>query len=63
MPINVDDLNPETRKRLGLTRSRKSEFKVEDVRREALAVLNLIRHLDSAQRKRVLQHAIKVNNV
>lgn len=64
MPLNLDDLDDDTRKRLGLKQPRKpKEFKIEDVRREALSVLNLLRHLTSAQRRRVLEHSLKVNDV
>jgi len=33
------------------------------LRREALAVLAEIRHLTADQRRRVLEHALKVNDV
>jgi len=61
--VNVDELPPETRKRLGLRKSRQQSFKREQLRREALGVLAEIRHLTTDQRRRVLEHALKVNEV
>jgi hypothetical protein len=63
--LHADDLNltPEQRRRLGIPRSREQRFKREDLRREAIGVLAQIRHLTSDQRRRVLEHALKVNEV
>ncbi len=62
-PVHVDELPPETRKRLGLRKTRQQTFKREELRREAIGVLAQIRHLTAEQRRRVLDHAIKVNEV
>jgi hypothetical protein len=59
--LHADDLPPATRKRLGLRKSRQQSFKREELRREAIGVLAQIRHLSAGQRRRVLEHAIKVN--
>ncbi|HVT58661.1 MAG TPA: hypothetical protein VHR45_09685 [Thermoanaerobaculia bacterium] len=61
-PLHADDLPAETRKRLGL-RTRQQNFKREELRREAIGVLAQIRHLTAEQRRRVLQHALRVNEV
>lgn len=66
MPVNVKDLPAETRKRLGLRKPRETKtprLKLDEVRREAIGVLNQIRHLSADQRRRVLEHALKVNEV
>ena len=47
-------------------KSRKNSFKkfpLEDVKRNAFGILNLIRPLSTAQRKRVLEYALKVNQL
>ncbi|HVT58945.1 MAG TPA: hypothetical protein VHR45_11135 [Thermoanaerobaculia bacterium] len=62
-PLHADDLPAETRKKFGLRKSRQQSFKREELRREAIAVLAQIRHLTTEQRRRVLQHALKVNEV
>jgi hypothetical protein len=62
-PVHVDELPPETRKRLGLRKTRQQTFKREEIRREAIGVLAQIRHLTAEQRRRVLDHAMKVNEV
>lgn len=47
----------------GIKKQRQSQFTKETVRREAITVLNTIKHLTVDQRKRVLLHALKVNEV
>jgi len=61
--VHADELPPETRKRLGLRKSRQQTFTREQLRREAIGVLAQIRHLTADQRRRVLEHAVKVNDV
>jgi hypothetical protein len=61
--VHADELPPETRKRLGLRKSRQQTFTREQLRREAIGVLAQIRHLTADQRRRVLEHAAKVNDV
>ena len=61
--VHVDELPAAARRRLGLRKSRQQSFKREELRREALGVLAGIRHLTADQRRRVLDHAIKVNEV
>ncbi|HVR11800.1 MAG TPA: hypothetical protein VMW75_27405 [Thermoanaerobaculia bacterium] len=61
--VHADELPPETRKRLGLRKSRQQTFTREQLRREAIGVLAQIRHLTADQRRRVLEHAVNVNDV
>ena len=61
MAFKIEDLTPELRKRLGVRRQRRSTFDKESVRRHALKCLAEIAELSQDQRKRVLQHALKVN--
>ena len=61
--IDVNDLTPDQRKDLGLTKRREQTFTKEDVRTHSLAVLNLIRHLTRGERARVLKHAEKLNSI
>jgi hypothetical protein len=63
MPVHADQLPAATRRRLGLRKSREQRFKREQLRSEALGVLAQIRHLTADQRRRVLEHALKVNDV
>ena len=63
--INFDDLPPELqaslRQDLGI-RSKRS-ITMEEVRRNTIAVLYVIRSLTKRERVRVLKHALKVNEV
>jgi hypothetical protein len=61
MSINIEDLDDATMKKLGLSRPRKTSFTKEDVRSNALRVLHAIASLTRDQRRRVLEHAIRVN--
>jgi len=61
--IDLKDLKPETRKRLGLTRAGKDRFRKDDVRSHALLTLEPIAYLTRDQRRRVLEHAMKINDV
>ena len=61
--VHVDELTPEQRKKLGIPTPRKTTFNKEDVRSHALKCLAAIANLNQSQRKRVLSHAQKLNNV
>lgn len=61
--INIDDIPAETRKRLGLQKTRKRQFTAEQTRSAAIKVLAAIADLQQDQRRRVLDHAIKLNRV
>jgi hypothetical protein len=59
--LKVDDLPPETRRKLGLQKQRRTTFDKESVRRYALRCLAEIAELSQQERRRVLEHALKVN--
>lgn len=58
--LNLEDLTPELRKRLGV-RTRRTSFDKEAVRRYAIRCLAEIAELKQSDRRRVLEHALKVN--
>lgn len=60
--LKVEDLPPEMLKQLGIRRPRSHTFSKEQVRTHA-RVLNAIATLSQDERRRVLQHAIKVNEM
>jgi hypothetical protein len=61
--INIDDIPAATRKKLGLQKTRKRQFTAEQTRSSALRVLAAIADLQQDQRRRVLEHALKLNRV
>lgn len=61
--IKLDDLTAETRRKLGLHVRSKRAFSKESVRSWAIKVLAEIADLTQEQRRRVLEHAIKLNRV
>jgi hypothetical protein len=61
--INLDDIDPEQRKQLGIRKPRESSFSKDELRGWALKVLALMANLTRAERDRVLRHALKVNKV
>lgn len=61
--LTLDDLNPETRRKLGVRKPRQSQFSKDAVRTHALRVLAQIADLTQDQRRRVLDHASKVNTI
>lgn len=63
MPISIDDLTPAQRRELGLRKPRQIKFSADQVRTHALKVLAEIAHLTQDQRRRVLDHCLKVNRV
>lgn len=63
MAINVKDLNRDTRAKLGLRRFTGARYAKDDVRTDALRALEPIAHLTRSQRRRVLEHAMKLNDV
>jgi hypothetical protein len=61
--INLSDLTPETRRKLGIRTRSERAFTKESVRSWAIKVLAEIADLTQEQRRRVLEHAIKLNRV
>jgi hypothetical protein len=61
--LTLDDLSPAVRRKLGVKRPRVSTFSKDAVRTNALKVLAEIANLTQDQRRRVLAHAVKVNDV
>jgi hypothetical protein len=61
--LTIDDLLPATRRKFGLRRPRKTDFAKDAVRTQALRVLAEIATLTQDQRRRVLEHALKVNAI
>lgn len=61
--LTLDDLDPKARQRLGVKKTRQSQFSKDAVRQHALRVLAAIADLTQDQRRRVIEHARKVNDV
>jgi hypothetical protein len=61
--LKLDDLPPEARRKLGIKRPRQSQFSKDAVRTHALRVLAEISNLTQDQRRRVLEHAVRVNAI
>jgi hypothetical protein len=61
--INLNDLDPEQRKQLGIRKPRETASSKDELRGWSLKVLALMANLSRAERERVLRHALKVNKV
>jgi hypothetical protein len=61
--INLEDIDPEQRKHLGIRKQRESTFSKDQLRGWSLKVLALMANLSRTERERVLRHALKVNKV
>ncbi len=61
--LTLEDLPPEARRKLGIKRPRQSQFSKDAVRTHALRVLAEIATLTQDQRRRVLEHAVRVNAI
>lgn len=61
MSLSIDDLDPETLKKLGLSKPRRFTFLAEHERQFAIKVLNVISGLKQSERDRVLRRALKMN--
>lgn len=61
--INARDLTPELRAKLGVKVSRRTTFTKNEVRTAAIRVLAVIADLTPTERRRVLAHAAKLNEV
>jgi hypothetical protein len=61
--INLDELDAEQRKQLGIRKPRETSFSKEELRGWSLKVLALMANLSRAERDRVLRHAQRVNKI
>lgn len=61
--LKLDDLPADARRKLGLRKPRETKFSKEAVRTHALRVLAEIANLSQDERRRVLEHAAKVNAI
>jgi hypothetical protein len=61
--LNVNDLPPALLKELGIRKPRQQGFTKESVRSWSLRTLALLAELSQDQRRRVLEHALKVNRL
>ena len=61
--LNVNDLPPAMLKQLGIRKPRNQNFTKESVRSWSLKTLALLAELHQDQRRRVLEHALKVNRL
>ena len=61
--LNVNDVPPALLKQLGIRKPRTQEFTKESVRSWSLKTLALLAELTQDQRRRVLDHALKVNRL
>lgn len=61
--LNVNDLPPAMLKQLGIRKPRSKGFSKESVRSWSLKTLAVLADLSQDQRRRVLEHAVKVNHL
>ena len=61
MSVNIEELDAETIKKLGLSKPKKYTFLAEHERQYAIKVLNVISSLKQSERDRVLRRAMKMN--
>jgi hypothetical protein len=61
--LNAKDLPPELLKQLGLRRPRQNGFSKDKVRTWSLRTLAVLAELTQDQRRRVLEHAMKINRL
>jgi hypothetical protein len=61
--MNVKDLPPKLWKQLGIRRPKQHSFTKKTVRTWPLKTLALLAELSQDQRRRVLEHALKVNRL
>ena len=60
--MNIEELDSETLKKLGLKKPRTKTFTAQHERRYAIKVLNVISELKQSERCRVLKRASSMNN-
>lgn len=62
MTINIDELDQQTLKLLGMSKPKKYTFLAEHERQYAIKVLNVISGLKQKERNRVLRRALIMND-
>ena len=60
--MNINELDSETLKKLGLKKPRTKTFTAENERSYSIKVLNVIAELKQSERCRVLKRALSMNN-
>jgi len=67
MPLRLSDLDPEMITKLGLEKEvakpREYKFTKDQVRTNALNVMSVVSKLSQSERRRVLEHCLKLNDV
>ena len=67
MPLQLSDLDPEMITKLGLgkeaAKPREYKFTKDQVRTNALNVMSVVSKLSQSERRRVLEHCLKLNDV
>jgi hypothetical protein len=61
--INIDDIGPEQRRKLGIRKPRETHFSKDELRTWSLRCLAVLANLTRSERDRVLKHALKVNKI
>ena len=61
--VSIQDLSHDQLRKLGIRKPRKQQFSKEGVRSWSLKVLAELAELSQDQRRRVLEHALKVNRM
>ncbi len=61
--LNLDDLPPALRQQLGIPKPRQNAFRKDRVRTWSLKTLAVLAELTQDQRRRVLEHALRVNRL
>ena len=61
MTMNIEELDQDTLKKLGLSKPKKYTFLAEHERQFAIKVLNVISGIKQNERSRVLRRALKMN--
>lgn len=61
--MNIDELDAETLKRIGIKKPRQQKFSAEQERQYAIKCLATLSQINQDQRRRVLTRALKMNSV
>jgi hypothetical protein len=61
--INLDDIDPEPRKQLGIRKPLETAFSKDELRDWSLKIPAVMANLSRTERERVLRQALKVNKV